>query len=126
MAKFDSLDAFYGSLDEKPRDAITRFVQHIATSNPELELVLAWNQPMFKKGRHYVVGFMPTAKHINLLTLTNDAVTHFAGELRGYRCGTRSISLPFDWNIDDDLLSRIVNFQVMNLPEDAGHTRSAR
>jgi uncharacterized protein YdhG (YjbR/CyaY superfamily) len=67
---------------------------------------------MFKSGKKYIVGFMPTKKHINLLTVTDDVVTNFKGDLAGYRRGSRSISLPFDWSIDADLIRRIIEFQT--------------
>ena len=111
MPKFANLDEFYGSLPQDQENAIRRLVEFVAKNNPELELLLAWNQPMFKSGKTYLIGFMPTKKHINLLTITDDAVTHFAKELEGYRHGTRSISLPFDWEIDSDLIAKLIEFQ---------------
>ena len=111
MAKFANLEEFYASLPEDQRRAITRLVEFVASTHPELELVLAWNQPMFRLGKKYLVGFMPTKKHINLLTVSDDAVTHFAKELEGFRHGTRSVSLPFDWEIDPELIAKLINFQ---------------
>lgn len=58
---------------------------------------------------------MPTKKHINLLTISDDAVTHFARDLAGYRHGTRSISLPFDWEIDAELIAKLIGFQSRHL-----------
>ncbi|MEY4457915.1 MAG: hypothetical protein RIS25_508 [Actinomycetota bacterium] len=112
MPKFASLDEFYASLPADQEEAIRRFVHHVADAHPELELVLAWNQPMFKLGKKYVIGFMPTKHHINLLTVSDDAVTHFADAIAGYRHGTRSISLPFDWVIDGRLVDDIIAFQL--------------
>ncbi|MEY5017431.1 MAG: hypothetical protein RL431_480 [Actinomycetota bacterium] len=112
MPKFASFDEFYASLPADQERAIRRFVDHVAASRPELELVLAWNQPMFKLGKTYVIGFMPTKNHINLLTISDDAIKHFAAAIEGYRHGTRSISLPFDWDIDAQLVNDIVDFQA--------------
>lgn len=112
MPKFASIDEFYASLPTDQEQAIRRFVDHVAASHPELELVLAWNQPMFKLGKAYVIGFMPTQKHINLLTISDDAITHFADAIAGYRHGTRSISLPFDWVIESQLVDDIIDFQA--------------
>ena len=111
MAKFENLDEFYLSLPTDQEQAIRRFVDFVANHFPDLELVLAWNQPMFRLGKKYLIGFMPTKKHINLLTVSDDAVRHFAEELQGYRHGTRSISLPFDWEIDEELIAKVIDFQ---------------
>ena len=111
MAKFANLEEFYNSLPQDQEQATRRFVEFIALAYPELELVLAWNQPMFKLGSKYLVGFMPTKKHINLLTISDDAINHLAGDLKGYRHGTRSIALPFDWEIDRALIAKVIDFQ---------------
>lgn len=67
---------------------------------------------MFKMGKHYVVGFMPTKKHINLLTMTDDAITALANDLSGYKHGSRSLALPLDWEIDAELIQKIIDFQL--------------
>ena len=114
MPKFKDFDEFYSSLPEDQEVAIRRLVQFVAKQHKNLELVLAWNQPMFKLGKKYIIGFMPTKNHINLLTISDDAVSHFAVELEGYRHGSRSISLPFDWKIDQSLITKIIDFQIRN------------
>jgi uncharacterized protein YdhG (YjbR/CyaY superfamily) len=86
-------------------------VEYVAANYPDLELLLAWNQPMFRLGKKYLIGFMPTKKHINLLTISDDAIDHLSTELKGYRHGTRSISLPFDWEIDEELIAKVIEFQ---------------
>lgn len=111
MAKFANLEEFYHSLPEDQERATRLLVEFIATEYPELELVLAWNQPMFKHGSKYLIGFMPTKKHINLLTISDDATTRLASELANYKHGSRSIALPFDWDIDQTLIAKVIDFQ---------------
>lgn len=114
MPKFANLNEFYESLPEDQRVATKRFVDFVAKKYPKLELVLAWNQPMFKLGKKYLIGFMPTKKHINLLTISDDAIKYLSTEIAEYRHGTRSISLPFDWTIDAKLIGKIIKFQMEN------------
>lgn len=66
---------------------------------------------MFKHGSKYLIGFMPTKKHINLLTISDDAINHLAPELGSYKHGTRSIALPFDGDIDQTLIAKVIDFQ---------------
>ena len=112
MPKFATLQEFYNSLPKDQETAIRRFADYVETTYPDLELVLAWNQPMFKLGKKYLIGFMPAKNHINLLTMTNTPVTHFSERLSAYRHGTRSISVPFDWNIDEELIKDILLFRA--------------
>lgn len=111
MPKFANLEEFYLSLPRDQEQAIRRLVEYVAANYPDLELLLAWNQPMFRLGKKYLIGFMPTKKHINLLTVSDDAINHLAVEIKNYRHGTRSISLPFDWEIDQDLITKVIEFQ---------------
>lgn len=115
MAKFSSLDEFYEFLPDDQRVGIRRLVDFVSTSYPQLDLVLAWNQPMFKIDGSYLIGFMPTQKHINLLTVTDTAITALASELAGFRHGTRSISLPFDWSIDAQFINRVLTLRSNEL-----------
>lgn len=115
MAKYASLDEFYAALPEDQRTHITSLVGYVQENYPQLECVLAWNQPMFKNGKHYVIGFMPTKKHTNLLTVSDTAITTLAPELTNYKHGTRSISLPFDWTIDADLFHSVIALRAQEL-----------
>lgn len=115
MAKFASVEEFYSSLPDDQRTHISSLVEFVSSRYPKLNLVIAWNQPMFKSGDKYVLGFMPTKKHTNLLTVTDTAITTIAPELTGYKHGTRSISLPFEWKIDPALFDRIVTLRAGEL-----------
>lgn len=115
MAKFASVDEFYSALPEDQRTHISSLVEYVSARYPELNVVIAWNQPMFKSGDKYVLGFMPTKKHTNLLTVSDTAITAMAAELSGYKHGTRSISLPFDWQIDPALIDRVVQLRAQEL-----------
>lgn len=115
MAKFDSIEALYDSLPEDQRNALEALVVQTSKNFPELELVLAWNQPMFKLAGKYILGYMPTKKHINLLTVSDTAITKLGNELDGYRHGTRSISLPFDWKFERLLLNKVLQLRIEEL-----------
>lgn len=67
---------------------------------------------MFKLDGKYIVGLMPTKNYINLVTLTDESVAHFAKRLKDYRHANRTIALPFDWDIDEALLSDIIKFRI--------------
>jgi uncharacterized protein YdhG (YjbR/CyaY superfamily) len=112
MPKFDNFTDFYASLAPEQLAHITSLVEWVSTNYPELEPVIAWNQPMFKSGTKYILGFMPTKKHTNLLTVTDTAVTELMPMLTHYKHGTRSIQLPFDWSIDPELFAQVISLRM--------------
>lgn len=115
MAKFDDIDQFYASLPADQAEHISSLVAYVAKKYPQLELVIAWNQPMFKLKGKYLIGFMPTKKHTNLLTVTDTAITALGEDISAYKHGTRSISLPFDWKIDDGLMKKVIQLRASEL-----------
>jgi uncharacterized protein len=115
VAKFENLEDFYKSLPEDQATAIRRFVDHVASAYPQFEMVLAWNQPMFRVGTKYILGFMPTKNYINLATVSPDVIVSLGPALEDYRHGGRTISLPFDWQIDTALIAQIVELRLVEL-----------
>ena len=112
MARFTSFPDFYASLTPQQLEHISSLVEWVSQHYPQLEPVIAWNQPMFKLGTKYILGFMPTKNHTNLLTVTDTAITELEPLLTNYKHGTRSIQLPFAWEKDSDLLERIVAIRL--------------
>ena len=115
MAKFARIADYYSSLPADQAAHIQSLVNFVSENYPELELVIAWNQPMFKVAGKYLIGFMPTKKHTNLLTVTDTAITELEPELTHFRHGTRSISLPFDWVVDPALFTRVIQLRRKEL-----------
>lgn len=115
MAKCENFDEYYGSLPADQSEHIRSLVDFVQRTYPQLELVIAWNQPMFKLGGKYLLGFMPTKRHTNILTVSDTAITVMAPELTGYKHGTRSIALPFEWSIDPTFIDRVVRLRAEEL-----------
>lgn len=70
---------------------------------------------MFKLDGKYLIGFMPTKKHTNILTVSETTITSMASELVGYKHGTRSVALPFEWSIDPTFIERVVRLRAEEL-----------
>lgn len=112
MAKFSTLDEFTASLPSDQEQAIRRLVDFVAAAYPQFELVIAWNQPMFKHGGKHLFGFMPSKQYINLASMTDTAIDRMGTALAGYRHGKRTISLPFDWQIDPALIDQLIAIRL--------------
>ncbi|MEY3035271.1 MAG: hypothetical protein RLZ86_1893, partial [Actinomycetota bacterium] len=75
---------------------------------PDLELVIAWNQPMLKRGKAYVFGASAAANHI-LLAPWDASVLHVLGDrLAPYEVNKKTVRVPADWKIDKKLLRDMV------------------
>ena len=54
--RFDTPAQYFKSIDPTQAKTIKAMIKAITEKHPDLELVIAWNQPMLRKGTFYVFG----------------------------------------------------------------------
>jgi uncharacterized protein YdhG (YjbR/CyaY superfamily) len=111
LPRFDNFQDFYASLTPEQNTHIRGLVEWVSTEYPQFDPVIAWNQPMFKVGKKYIVGFMPAKSYTNVLTVTNTPITELSHALEGYTHGTRSFRIGFDEKIDPALFEQIIKIR---------------
>lgn len=111
MPKFDNFTDFYASLTPEQNTHIRSLVDWVSSSYPEFEPAIAWNQPMFKVGKKYIVGFMPAKSYTNVLTVTNTPITELSDVFESYTHGTRSFRIGFNESIDPAIFDRIIRIR---------------
>ena len=110
--RHDSVDDL---LDSMPTDhaALTRRIfTAIMKKHPNLELVVAWNQPMLKLGKEYVIGVSASKNHLTIGPWGDEPMTVFAAELADYETNKKTFKVPLDWKVDANLLNRIVRHRL--------------
>jgi uncharacterized protein YdhG (YjbR/CyaY superfamily) len=75
---------------------------------PELELVTAWNQPMLRKGTHYVFGASVATNHILIAPFDSEVIKKMAPQLKGYKVNKKTVAVPNDWEVDEKILVNMV------------------
>jgi uncharacterized protein YdhG (YjbR/CyaY superfamily) len=98
--------AYFKSIDPKQAKKVREIIKAITSKFPELELVVAWNQPMLKSGSEYVFGASVATHHI-LIAPWGDVLKTFAAKfekLEGVRVNKKTIAVPNDWEVDVKLL----------------------
>jgi uncharacterized protein YdhG (YjbR/CyaY superfamily) len=111
LPRFGNFPDFYASLTPEQNTHIRGLVDWVSTTYPQFDPVIAWNQPMFKVGKKYIVGFMPAKSYTNVLTVTNTPITELSHALEGYTHGTRSYRIGFDEKIDPDVFDKIIQIR---------------
>lgn len=80
---------------------------------PELELRIAWNQPMFTHHGTYIIGFSAASKH---MAMTPERATMICFEQiirgRGTDFGTMLARQPWDKPFDYELLDSFIRHQL--------------
>lgn len=117
--RFSTLDDYLVGLDSDMRGTVERILMSIRERHPELEVVIAWNQPMLKAGDAYVFG-VGTAKHHILLGPWGDGILErCAPLLDGYAVNKKTVRVPPDWEVDGNLLEAMVQPRLEELGQRA-------
>jgi len=113
--RFNSLDEYLAQFDETKRETVMTVFQAIQSKYPKLELVIAWNQPMFKLGTQYVFGATVLKNHILLAPWSKDVLEAFSERLAGYEVNKKTFKIPVDWKVDKRLLRDIVAARISEI-----------
>ena len=84
----------------------------ITDKYPELELVIAWNQPMLRKGTFYVFGASVSKNHILIAPWSTNVLEKFRPKLTEYTVNKKTIAVPNDWQVDVKLLQAIAKARL--------------
>ena len=116
--RFASIDAYLKPLDAEVAATVRSVLEAIATKFPELELVIAWNQPMFRSGTDYVFGLSAAKKHILLAPMGRNAISNLGDRLAGLETNKKTVKVPIGWKVDKKLLHDMVRAKLTELAED--------
>lgn len=110
--KFADPEAYFASLPAVPARTMRAIFTSLQTDFPDLDLVIAWNQPMLKVGKKYVFGASAATNHILLAPWDASLLTALAPRLADYEVNKKTIRVPVDWTVDKKLLRDLVGPQV--------------
>jgi len=110
--RYDTPEEYFATLDPVPAATMRTIFASLQGMFPDLELVIAWNQPMLKSGSRYVFGASVSAKHILVAPWDADLLVTLAPRLAGYTVNKKTIRVPVDWAVDGDLLRDLVAPQL--------------
>ena len=87
----------------------------ITSKYPELELVIAWNQPMVKLDKHYIFGASASSKHVLIAPWDAKVLKEFAPKFIEGNALKKTIQLPNDWDVDVKLIQAVIKASLANL-----------
>jgi uncharacterized protein YdhG (YjbR/CyaY superfamily) len=108
--RHDSPAAYLKSSDTKQAKKLREIFKVITNKYPELELVIAWNQPMLKKGSEYVFGASVSKNHISIAPW-GDVLKVYGPKfekLEDVRVAKKTIAIPNDWKVDAKLIQSMI------------------
>ncbi len=106
--KFETPTDFYKSIDPQQAKTLRKVFRILTAKFPELELLIAWNQPMMRKGTQYVFGASVAKNHILIAPFNTEVLKKMASELKDYKVNKKTVTVPNDWKVDEKLLVKMV------------------
>jgi uncharacterized protein YdhG (YjbR/CyaY superfamily) len=110
--RFDTPAQYFKSIDPTQAKTIKAMIKAITEKHPDLELVIAWNQPMLRKGTFYVFGASVSKNHISIAPWSTEVLDKFRPKLSEYRVTKKMIAVPNDWDVDVKLLQAMAKARL--------------
>ena len=98
---------------EEERKRIEELLIWIEEKYPELDFRMAWNQPMFTHEGTFIIGISRSKNHLALAP-EKKTLDIFSEEIktRGYDHGKQIIRMPWDKELDYELLAKLIDFNI--------------
>ncbi|WP_052015442.1 iron chaperone [Halalkalibacter hemicellulosilyticus] len=95
------------------RERTEQLFSWITEKYPKLETVTKWNQPMFTDHSTFIIGFSVSKKHLAVAP-EQVAIQHVEEDIRkaGYEYTKELIRIPWNREVDYDLLDKIIDFNI--------------
>ena len=106
---------FYKSVTPVQAKTIKAIFKAITVKYPQVELVIAWNQPMVKLDKHYILGVSASTKHVLIGTWDEKVLMEFAPKFKAGNALKKTIQLPNDWDVDAKLIQAMIKASLANL-----------
>jgi len=110
--RFETPNDYYKSLSPEQRKTIKAIFAAITSKYPELELVIAWNQPMLRLDKKYILGISAATNHILLAPFSTDVVDAMRPKLKDFTVNKKTIAVPNDWTVDSKLLLAMTKLRI--------------
>lgn len=102
--RFETPSEYFKSIKPEQAKTLRAIFKAITTKYPELELVVAWNQPMLKFGKEYIFGCSAATNHILIAPWNQDVLKKYAPKFEDFKVNKKTIALPNDWKVDEKTL----------------------
>jgi uncharacterized protein YdhG (YjbR/CyaY superfamily) len=113
--RFNTHAEFYKSVTPVQTKTMKAIFKAITSKFPDLELVIAYNQPMVKLDKHYILGASASTKHVLIAPWDAKVLKEFAPKFKEGNALKKTIQLPNDWDVDAKLIQAMINASLANL-----------
>ena len=114
--RFTGPEAYLATLPEPHKATTEAILSATLKLNSKFDVVMAWNKPMVRLGKEYIVGFSAAKNHLLILPFGDGILESVDPEiLTPYKINKKTIQVPSDWKVDRTLLKALVRLRLDQL-----------
>ena len=110
--RFANPSEYFASVGPAKAKTIRAIIGAIRKKHPNLELVMAWNQPMLRDGERYVFGMSASTNHLLIAPWDAKVLKSLSAKLKAYEVNKKTVKIPIDWKVDAALLDAMIRPQL--------------
>ena len=110
--RFETPNDYFKTLSPQQRKTIKAIFAAITSKYSKLELVIAWNQPMLRLDKKYILGISAATNHILLAPFSTDVLDAMRPKLKDFTVNKKTFAVPNDWTLDSKLLLTMAKLRM--------------
>lgn len=107
--------AYFATIDPRAATTMKQIFDAVTSKHPELELVVAWNQPILRNADDYVFGLSVSKNHITVNPFSGDAIEKNTKKLQNFVVNKKTFQVPLDWKVQPTLLLSLVRTRLSEI-----------
>ena len=113
--RFDGPDSYFKKLEPQTAKTMKAVFSAVTAKHKGLELVMAWNQPMLRLGKDYIIGMSVSKNHITINPFSAEALDKNLKKLEAYTVNKHTIQVPLNWKVDATLISSLAKVRIAEI-----------
>ena len=115
--RFSSLDDYLKPFSEDKQATVRSIFAVMEKRWPQGEVVIAWNQPMFRYNNQYIFGVTVLKNHILMAPWSKDVLADFSDRLSEFEVLKKTIKIPVDWRVNQKLIRDMAAARIAETKE---------
>lgn len=105
-----TVDDYIAACDVTAQPKLRQLRKIIREAEPTLTERISWRMPTYRLNRD-VIHFAANRRHVGVYP-GSEAIEHFADRLGDYRTSKGAIQIPYDRELDAELIADLVQFSI--------------
>jgi uncharacterized protein YdhG (YjbR/CyaY superfamily) len=113
--RFATPAEYFKSLDAPTAKTSQAIFAAIQSKFPQLELVIAWNQPILRVGKQSIFGVSASKNHLTINPFSVDVLEAHEKKLTDFVVNKYTFQVPTDWKANTSLLQSLVRTRLKEI-----------